>query len=336
MADYARRYAKRVHGVDDPTGELTLNALATPFPRQGPGAWIGDGYQATRLFWSDATELRRRWSRRQPRLVEEAEPAAQLAADAVARVDAYAAKATSNKDLFGYEQLAYRLVENGPRRLAALEGAAKHYDAALKPGADAPAELAAAGASVQGVADTLTGLHDDYDRAVLQLGAAESDLKGLARLAESYGKLAQRLDELATARRNDPTAALPSPETLGLELGKATLVGRWEPRQFHNEDVVELRYDLPAGVWQGGPLRIEWFYTSGAHALRIDSTQLLKGDQPVAEDQHAGITGASHNNNVYTLTVPEVDQAAKYTVVGRVHPWGGPDSGGEVWMLTDD
>ena len=61
----------------------------------------------------------------------------------------------------------------------------------------------------------------------------------------------------------------------------------------------------------GGQLTCTFVYKSGSKGLSIVGVDLLKNGQVVAKDYHTGFTGSNHENNIYTLSVPE---AGRYTL----------------------
>ncbi len=74
----------------------------------------------------------------------------------------------------------------------------------------------------------------------------------------------------------------------------------WTPAGIPTDDTpIELEGSLPIGA--AGTYTVTFEYTRGAEALIITAVELYDGKTKVAEDRHRGVTGNSHENNVYTL-----------------------------------
>ncbi|NUQ02138.1 MAG: hypothetical protein HUU35_20005 [Armatimonadetes bacterium] len=81
---------------------------------------------------------------------------------------------------------------------------------------------------------------------------------------------------------------------------------------------------------------MEWVYRRGSHGVRLAATRLMRGDQVVSEDRHAGWAGAGTRDNVYRINATAIDPAAEYELVGELSSHGGTDSHGEVWLLIEE
>ena len=73
-----------------------------------------------------------------------------------------------------------------------------------------------------------------------------------------------------------------------------------------------------------------WVYQAGAHALEIEEVALLVDGVEVAKDRRNAFSGASLRDVVFTLTLPEFQPAAKFTLRARVRGSDGTDSRGEL------
>ncbi len=76
----------------------------------------------------------------------------------------------------------------------------------------------------------------------------------------------------------------------------------WTPAGVPTDDTpIEIEGPLP--ISKAGTYTVTFEYTHGGEALIITGVTLYDGKKKVAEDIHRGVTGNSHSDNVYTLTV---------------------------------
>jgi hexosaminidase len=108
-------------------------------------------------------------------------------------------------------------------------------------------------------------------------------------------------------------------------------VGHWQSGETTEKFAVK-KWDLTPLVKKPGKYAIEFQYTGGTHRLDIESAEVLENEKSVAQDKHAGKTGASNDQNVYYLRIPEVKSGAAYALQAGVRSDGGTDSKGDVLL----
>jgi hexosaminidase len=109
------------------------------------------------------------------------------------------------------------------------------------------------------------------------------------------------------------------------------MVGHWKSGET-TEKFAMKKWDLTPLVKKPGKYAIEFQYTGGEHRLDIESAEILADGKSVAQDKHAGRTGASNDQNVYYLNIPEVKAGATCTLQASVRSDGGTDSKGDVLL----
>lgn len=131
----------------------------------------------------------------------------------------------------------------------------------------------------------------------------------------------QRLDRLGVNYRNsalgDGTASL------------GAKIGGWQPAQIQ-PNFAPLEWDVTAQITAPGKARVHFDYAEGACGIDIAWAALLENGVEVSRDAHAGFTGSSPRQPVYTLAVPAPKAGAKYTLRAQVAGSGGTDSRGNV------
>ncbi|HPS03429.1 MAG TPA: beta-N-acetylhexosaminidase, partial [Candidatus Sumerlaeota bacterium] len=73
-------------------------------------------------------------------------------------------------------------------------------------------------------------------------------------------------------------------------------VGHWKSGETTEKFAVK-KWDLTSLVKKPGKYAIEFQYTGGTHRLDIESAEVLENEKSVAQDKHAGKTGASNDQN---------------------------------------
>ena len=131
----------------------------------------------------------------------------------------------------------------------------------------------------------------------------------------------QRLDQMGVNYRS--SALGDGAVSLGVK------IGGWQPAQIQTEPA-PLEWDVTAQITAPGKARVGFDYTEGACGIDIAWAALLENGVEISRDQHAGFTGSSPRQPVYTLAVPAPKAGAKYTLRAQVAGSGGTDSRGNV------
>lgn len=340
LADFERRWAASWLGArEEDSAQLVAETLAEPLPATGEAARFRDYTMVSNLLLKPLRETRRQFALKQPALVAAA-PQLVMAADAAgSRLNRLRAESTRNMETLDFALLAFRMLRLAGAKLHALDVASAQYAQAAK---DLPAAQDKAAAALRDAAAALAGLAPDYEWlahrlrfAVDHCGAWDGDRAAIesqaTELADMLAKLRALADDVAVGRAE----ALPSAGDLGLERGVYTRVAGWTPAECR-EPGFEIRADLTGKLSPGGKAIVEFEYTGGAHALRISRVALLTKGVEASSDQHSGLTGAADQGNRYELTVPaDLAPATQVEMVASVASWGGNDSAGTVWLVTD-
>jgi hypothetical protein len=233
-------------------------------------------------------------------------------------------------------RLAIAMTRYAAAKLGGMQRAAADYQAALV--AEAPvtsaARLDASRAVLLELQRQAEAVAAEYRYFVEHCGAYTGDADGLSAQAAEFGRLAGILAAARDGLAAQPPTALPPAAEFGFLQGSYTRIGEWLPAQMSEEKAI-LRLDVTPWIKTHGEYWVEWEYTRGAHALAIFTTQLVQDGQVIAEDRHAGHTGASHHANVYRLSVKELQAGARIEIVAETAARGGTDSHGVVWLVAD-
>ena len=106
----------------------------------------------------------------------------------------------------------------------------------------------------------------------------------------------------------------------------------WASSDFKKGNVSTLlSFNLASVVSSPGDYDVTFQYTRGNHRLDVESVRLLANGDPVAMDEHHGITGLFNKDNNFRLKLLTFDKLAKYTLEvkafadsggGAVSSWG--------------
>lgn len=127
----------------------------------------------------------------------------------------------------------------------------------------------------------------------------------------------QRLDTLGVAHR-DLDTSLP--------------IGDWKPAQFKQHTTITPEWDITKKLTAPGAWRVALNYTSGKHGVDIAWVALLADGKEITRDTHAGFAGGRPRDTLYTINVPPLQPAARYTIKAQLTGNGGADSHGVVTM----
>ena len=114
----------------------------------------------------------------------------------------------------------------------------------------------------------------------------------------------------------------------------AVTIGQWAPQDL-GADWKSKTWGMPKAITGAGLYVIEFQYTRGVSRLDLKNVALLKGDEVVARDDHAGHSGNSNNMNTYRLKLDSFDPAATYSLRADLKPDGPTDSFGDITVTKD-
>ncbi|MFZ5518580.1 MAG: alpha-N-acetylglucosaminidase [Candidatus Zhuqueibacterota bacterium] len=109
-----------------------------------------------------------------------------------------------------------------------------------------------------------------------------------------------------------------SPEFMERRHPVSQKIGEWNEEKV-SDQFAAVEWDVTEFVQQPGNYLVKFQYyldSKSKHDLLLKSVALVQEDQIIAEDIHAGMTGRDNrnNDNIYSLSVGEVRQGAKYTL----------------------
>jgi hypothetical protein len=336
--EYTRRFADVWWGItpaDEALAATVDAALFDPLPSTGPAALWHSGVYLRDLLWAPASRVLREFALKRPEVAANVDGLSAAVEAISPRLDTVTQAARRNQFSLRSLRLGVGMTRYAAAKLSGMQQASAQYRGALTAGAagaDKPlGEVHALLAGLQRQAETVA---TEYRYFVEHCGAYAGDGERLAAQAVEFGTLAATIAQARAGLAATPPAALPPAADLGFLQGSYTRVGEWVPAQMSEEKAV-LRLDITPFLKAPGEYWIEWEYTHGAHALAIFTTQLIEDGQLLAEDRHAGHTGASHSQNVYHLVVKELRAGAKLELVAETASRGGTDSNGTVWLVAD-
>ena len=112
------------------------------------------------------------------------------------------------------------------------------------------------------------------------------------------------------------------------------LIGRWGPPQLQPEPV-DLTWPVTSMIRGNGSITVKLQYTGGNNGLKTAWVALLENGKEVARDTHRGVSGFSHEDHLYHLTLSDYKTGATYEVRANVVGAGGTNSNGMVWLIKD-
>ena len=118
-------------------------------------------------------------------------------------------------------------------------------------------------------------------------------------------------------------------------IAHATVLATWKPGDFqkqpttHDYDITAQMKTRPANT----PLKIRLDLTNGQNKLTITSITLTENENQIAKDTHPASAATSSKATLYTLTVPQINPTAKYTLHITAAADTGPDTTGNIHLL---
>ncbi len=133
------------------------------------------------------------------------------------------------------------------------------------------------------------------------------------------------------AKRLD--AFLPRLDALQIPYFKAAVpIGNWTPEMI-SQTWKDVEWKITEKLENPSTLAVAFLYLKGAHALEIQSVALFANGREISRDDHTGLTGAIHRENVYHLNVTAPKIGTVYTLRARICCSGGTDSYGGVFFV---
>lgn len=112
-------------------------------------------------------------------------------------------------------------------------------------------------------------------------------------------------------------------------------VDSWTPQNTPAKSA-QIEFSTGDEVKSNGTYEVVFVYDKGAHALSVESVELLENGEIVATDRHPAMAGTHLVNVVYELKLDSYKPAATYTLRVTASGSGGTDSHGEVKMRAGE
>ena len=340
QSQFTRRFADVWWGLtpaDDAVAATVAAAVLEPLPSSGPAALWHSGVYLRDLLWAPAPRVLREFALKRPEVAANVDGLRTAIAAATGQLESLAPRIRRNALTLRSARLGFALIRYAGDNLSGMQQASVRYREALAAAPGDPATGAARLGEVHTVLLYLQrqaeALADEYGYFVAHCGAYAGDAEQLSAQAADFGKLGATVAAAQARLGAGQAGDLPAAAELGFLQGTYTRLGEWTPEQM-SEDKAVLRLDVTPFIKTAGEVGIEWEYTRGAHALAILTTQVLVAGRVVAEDRHAGLTGAVHQQNVYRLAVPTIPPGATVELLAETASRGGTDSRGTVWLVT--
>lgn len=109
------------------------------------------------------------------------------------------------------------------------------------------------------------------------------------------------------------------------------LAAEWRPETIKS-NYADFEINVSGKVNQNGAYQLAFLHVKGASGLNIQSIEVFKNGQKIAEDVHQGFAGASAKDNIYKFNVSDYETGAVYLVKAKVN---GKESAGAVFIKRD-
>jgi len=110
------------------------------------------------------------------------------------------------------------------------------------------------------------------------------------------------------------------------------LLAEWKPSVIKGKNYAELTMNATGKINQNGTYEVSFWYTGGTYKLEIQSVEVYKNGNKVAEDIHDGFTGGKAKDNTYTITIDNYETGAAFTIKAMVRGDLGNDSNGVIFI----
>ena len=110
------------------------------------------------------------------------------------------------------------------------------------------------------------------------------------------------------------------------------LVAEWTPKDIKGLTFGTFEMNATGKINKNASYELTFIFTGGAYRLDIESVEVFKNGNKIAEDVHTGFTGSSSQNNVYTFDIDGYETGAAFTIKARVRGDLGNDSRGAVFI----
>ncbi|WP_430811856.1 MULTISPECIES: beta-N-acetylhexosaminidase [unclassified Carboxylicivirga] len=111
-----------------------------------------------------------------------------------------------------------------------------------------------------------------------------------------------------------------------------TLLAEWTPKAIKAKVFGAFEMNATGKINKNAAYELTFLFTGGQYRLDIESVEVFKNGQKIAEDLHTGFTGGTAHNNVYKFTIDEYETGAAFTIKARVRGDLGNDSNGAVFI----
>ncbi|SMO81352.1 hexosaminidase [Saccharicrinis carchari] len=110
------------------------------------------------------------------------------------------------------------------------------------------------------------------------------------------------------------------------------LLAEWTPKDIRGITFGSFEMNATGKINKNAAYEITFIFTGGAYRLDIESVEVFKNGNKIAEDVHSGFTGSASQNNVYKFDIDEYETGAAFTIKARVRGDLGNDSHGAVFI----
>lgn len=110
------------------------------------------------------------------------------------------------------------------------------------------------------------------------------------------------------------------------------LIAKWTPNQIKGEEFSPWEMNATGKITQNGRFEVSFWYTGGAYRLEIESVEVFKNGEKIAEDNHFGYCGGTAVDNIYAVDIDAYETGAAFTIKARVRGDMGNDSHGSVFI----
>lgn len=110
------------------------------------------------------------------------------------------------------------------------------------------------------------------------------------------------------------------------------LLAEWTPKDIQGITFGTFEMDATGKINKNGAYELTFLFTAGDYRLDIESVEVFKNGNKIAEDVHTGFTGGTAQKNVYKFIIDGYETGAAFTIKARVRGDLGNESNGAVFI----
>ncbi len=110
------------------------------------------------------------------------------------------------------------------------------------------------------------------------------------------------------------------------------LLNEWKPSLIRGKTFTELMMNATGKIDQNGMYELSFWHIEGTHKLEIQSVEIYKNGNKIAEDLHTGFTGIKSKDNIYKFSIDQYETGASFTIKAMVRGDSGNDSNGVIFI----